>query len=60
MAEAYKGLIAEIKAEVWAEGWDESQRNIIMRMLDDYSLEEVAEFLIMTPSEISNKIKKVD
>lgn len=68
MAEAYRGLIAEIKEEgkneAWDEAWDKAwaagERNIIMRMLDDYSLEEVAKFLKMTSSEISNKIKKVD
>ena len=52
MAEAYRGLIAEMK--------DEAERNIIMRMLNDHSLEEVAKFSKMTSSEILNKIKKVD
>ena len=60
MAEAYRGLIAEIRDDGKNKWINEGERNIIMRMLNDYSLEEVAKFLSMTPSEISNKIKKVD
>ena len=56
MVKAYKGLIAEIKAEAWAA----CERNIIMRLLKNHSIEEVAKFLSMTPEDISRKLGAED
>lgn len=52
MVKAYRGLIAEIR--------DEGERNIIMRLLKNHSIEEVAEFLSMTPEDISRKLDAAD
>ena len=52
MAEAYQGVIAEIR--------NEGKKSIISRLLKKYSVEEVSEILEMKSSEILNIINKVD
>jgi len=56
MAEAYQGVISEIKNEARnegrIEGRNEGKKSIISRLLKKYSVDEVAEILEMKPSEI--------
>ena len=56
MAEAYQGVIAEIRNEAR----NEEKKSIISRLLKKYSVDEVAELLEMKSSEILNIINKVD
>ena len=56
MAEAYQGVISEIKNE----GRNEGRRSIISRLLKNHSVEEVAELLEMKSSEILSILNKVD
>ena len=76
MAEAYQGVISEIKNEARIEGRiegrndglnegrnqgrDEGKKSIIIRLLKKYSVDEVAELLEMKSSEILNILNKVD
>ena len=68
MAEAYPGVISEIRNEARNDGInegrnqgrDEGKKSIISRLLKKYSVEEVAELLEMKSSEILNIINKVD
>lgn len=64
MAESYQGIISEIRNEGRNEGINEGmingEKNIILRLLKNHSLEEVAELLEMKSSEILNILKKVD
>ena len=64
MTESYQGLIAQIKNEGYKEGYKEAckegylegQRNIILRLLNNHTLEEVTTFLNMETTEILEKI----
>ena len=56
MAEAYQGVIAEIRNEAR----NEEKKSIISRLLKKYSVDEVAELLEMKSSEILSIINKVD
>ena len=60
MAEAYQGVISEIRNEARNEGRNEEKKSIISRLLKKYSVEEVSELLEMKSSEILNIINKVD
>ena len=68
MAEAYQGVIAEIRNEARNDGLnegrnqgrDEGKKSIISRLLKKYSVDEVAELLEMKSSEILNILNKVD
>ncbi len=76
MAEAYQGVISEIKNEARIEGRiegrndglnegrnqgrDEGKKSIITRLLKKHSVDEVAELLEMKSSEILSIINKVD
>ena len=68
MAEAYQGVIAEIRNEARNDGLnegrnqgrDEGKKSIIIRLLKKYSVEEVSELLEMKSSEILNILNKVD
>jgi flagellar biosynthesis/type III secretory pathway protein FliH len=65
MVGTYQGVIAQIKNEgktQWinkgiTEGIKEGERNIILRLLETHTLEEVANLLKMETSEILNKIE---
>jgi hypothetical protein len=69
MAETYQGVIAQIKNEgktQWinkgrndgiTEGINKGERNIIIRLLETHTIEEVATLLGMETSEILNKIE---
>ena len=52
MAEAYQGVIAEIRNEAR----NEEKKSIISRLLKKYSVDEVAEILEMKPSEIEDML----
>ena len=58
MAEAYQGVISEIRNEARNEGINEGRnegrRSIISRLLKNHSVEEIAELLEMKPSEIED------
>ena len=60
MAEAYQGVISEIRNEGRNEGRNEERKSIITRLLKKYSVDEVADLLEMKSSEILSIIKKVD
>ena len=60
MAEAYQGVISEIRNDGINQGRDEGKKSIISRLLKKYSVDEVAELLEMKSSEILNIINKVD
>ena len=60
MAEAYRGVIAEIKNEARIEGRNEGKKSIISRLLKKHSVDEVADILEMKSSEILSIINKVD
>ena len=52
MAEAYQGVISEIRNDGINQGRNEGRKCIISRLLKKYSVDEVAEILEMKPSEI--------
>ena len=58
MAEAYQGVIAEIRNEARNDGLNEGRNEvrkcIITRLLKKLSVDEVAELLEMKPSEIED------
>ena len=56
MAEAYQGVITEIRNEARNEGRNEEKKSIISRLLKKYSVDEVAEILEMKPSEIEDML----
>ena len=56
MAEAYQGVIAEIKNEARIEGRNEGKKSIISRLLKKYSVDEVADILEMKSSEIEDML----
>ena len=56
MAEAYQGVISEIKNEARNEGRNEGKKSIISRLLKKLSVDEVAEILDMKPSEIEDML----
>ena len=60
MAEAYQGVIAEIRNEARNDGLNEGRNEvrkcIITRLLKKLSVEEVAEILEMKPSEIEDML----
>ncbi|WP_292889034.1 hypothetical protein [Methanobrevibacter sp. UBA212] len=64
MAEAYQGVISEIRNEARNDGLNEGRnqgrKSIISRLLKKYSVDEVAELLEMKSSEILSIINKVD
>ena len=60
MAEAYHGIISEIKKEGWNDGWNGGEKNIIIRLLKNHSLKEVSDLLEMESSEILDIINRVD
>ena len=57
MAEAYQGVITEIRNEARNEGRNEGRKCIITRLLKKLSVDEVAELLEMKPSEIEDILK---
>ena len=56
MAEAYQGVISEIRNEARNEGRNEGRKCIITRLLKKLSVDEVAEILEMKPSEIEDML----
>ena len=60
MAEAYQGVISEIRNDGINQGRDEGKKSIISRLLKKYSVEEVSEILEMKSSEILNILNKVE
>ena len=60
MAEAYQGVIAEIRNEARNDGLNEGRNEvrkcIITRLLKKLSVDEVAELLEMKPSEIEDML----
>ena len=56
MAEAYQGVISEIRNEGRKEGINEGRKCIITRLLKKLSVDEVAEILEMKPSEIEDML----
>ena len=60
MAEAYQGVISEIRNDGINQGRDEGKKSIISRLLKKYSVEEVSEILEMQSSEILNILNKVE
>jgi predicted transposase YdaD len=61
MVESYHGVISEIRNEGRAEGWNEGrrqgQKEMILQLLKNFSLEEVAGLLNMELSDISKIIE---
>jgi hypothetical protein len=53
MEESYHGVISELRDEGRREGRREGQKEMILQLLKNFSLEEVAGLLHMNPSEIS-------
>ena len=51
MAEAYQGVISEIRNDGINQGRNEGRKCIITRLLKKLSVDEVAEILEMKPSE---------
>jgi hypothetical protein len=64
MAETYQGVIAQIRNEGFNagrdEGFNDGERSIILRLLENNTLTEVANILHMKTSEILDIINKED
>ena len=56
MAEAYQGVISEIRNDGINQGRNEGRKCIITRLLKKLSVDEVAEILEMKPSEIEDML----
>ena len=56
MAEAYHGVISEIRNDGINQGRNEGRKCIITRLLKKLSVDEVAEILEMKPSEIEDML----
>lgn len=58
MGETYEGAIAKFKREARKEGWEIGVKYIANILLENYSFEEVADFLEMDQKEIENILNK--